>query len=192
MTSRRFPGTELTEWRSRILDRHPRLFPDAEPIRTDDGWALSSAGWPAIPDGWRRVIEDLCRAIEQAVADEPAGEVVVYDMKEKYGSLQLHVSTAGLSGPAEDAVRLAVDLAEARSGHVCQVCGQTGRLWDNHGWFATLCDRHGEGRPVPDGSDAGIEVTTRIVAGGVMQTARRYDPDHHRFIAVPVPEDEKE
>lgn len=189
MTSRRFPPVELTEWRSRLVDQHPRLFPDARPFRDSDGWALTCPGYPNIPDGWRRILERACERLDQAVAAEPLAEAVILDVKEKYGTMRLSVSSVGLSAKAQAAVALAVDLAEARSSHVCGHCGALGRLWSRGGWLATCCDQHGEGVPVEVESGQDVEVTTRFLDGQPVRTARRYVLAQDRFVHVPVPKE---
>jgi hypothetical protein len=190
VSSRRFPGVELSEWRSRLIDAHPRLFPDARPYETGEGTILSCSGWPFVPDGWRRVVEEACCAMDEAIASEPTGEVVIVEIKEKFGTLRISVSALELTTAAEDAVKLAVDLAEARSGHVCENCGERGRRWRNGGWLSTLCDRHGKGRPMRRSPYADVQIMTRFVGDQPVRTARRYLVDDHRFIDVPVPEEE--
>jgi hypothetical protein len=184
--SRRFPGAVLTDWRSRLLDAHPRLFPDARPLIVADGHELVCSGRPAVGDGWRRILETACRRIEKAIAAE-LGEVALVDVKQKYGTLRCCISTVGLSDPAQLAVELAIDLAEARSAHVCEACGESGRLWNGRGWYHTACDDHGEGSPVTRSRDSDVEVSTRFVEGRPVRSARRYVPDRDCFVAVAVP-----
>lgn len=190
MSSVRFPGVQLTEWRSRLVDAHERLFPDARPYRDGTGWALACAGWPDVGDGWRRILERACERLEQALASEPSAEAVIIEIKQKYGSLRLHVSTAGTSPDADAAVALAIDLAEARPEHVCETCGDPGRPWSRQGWLQTRCDRHGEGRPLPRGIGGDIQLITRFEDGRPIRSARRYLPDQDRFEPVPVPDEE--
>jgi hypothetical protein len=193
VSSRRFPGVELTDWRSRVVDRFPRLFPDARPYRDADDWALSCSGYPDTPDGWRRIVERACERLDGAIAAEPDAEAVILNIKEKYGSLQLHVSTVGLSAQAQEAVALAVDLAEVRSFRVCAQCGEPGRLWSREGWLSTCCDQHGEGRPAAQeqDQDQDVEITTAFVDGKPVRTARRYLPDEDCFVPATIPNEDQ-
>lgn len=74
MSSRRFPGVELTDWRSRLVDRYERLFPDATPHVGPGGPCGYATGWPAVEVGWRDVVERLCRRLD-AVTERSAGAV---------------------------------------------------------------------------------------------------------------------
>ena len=190
--SRRVPGLVLADWRARLLRDHPRLFPDARLIQAAEGPSLSASGWPMVEDGWRAVLEIACRRLEAILAAEPGAEVVVLDVKEKWGSLRLDVSSLGLSEDGWAAVALAVDLAEARSAHVCERCGAPGRLVERGGWIATRCAAHAEDHVPLRGPDLGLQVLTRFVTGRAIRTARRYDPVADAFVPAPLPPDDAE
>ncbi len=190
MTSR-FPGLIIGDWRTRVVHDHPRLFPDARLVHVGDGLGLSSSGWPEVPDGWRSIVETACRRFEKAVADEPDAELSVLDMKEKYGTLRLGVSTIHLGAVAYEAVTLAVDLAEARSAYVCDTCGRRGRFSRRGGWYATRCEEHSDGFEPVRGRDPDLHITTRFVEGDTVRTARRYDPVADSFVPAAVPDDQE-
>lgn len=187
----RFPGLVVTDWRTRLVHDLPRLFPDARMIRTSRGPALSCSGWPDVPDGWRSVVETACRRLDAVVADEPGAELVALDMKEKYGTLRVTISGLGLGADAEELVTLAIDLAEARSAHVCDTCGRRGRLSVRGGWYATRCGEHAEGYEPVRARHDGLEVTTTFVDGEPLRSARRYDPITDKFVPAPLPDDEE-
>lgn len=186
MRSRRFPAIDLTEWRSRLVDAHPGLFPDARPVAGADGPELGCAGWPSVPDGWRRIVERACARLAAAVGDGP-GALIVSGMDEKWGTLRLDVSADGVTDATWEAATLAVDLAEARSAHVCSACGRPGRLWSNDGWLGAWCDEHGEGRPEAHGDH--VTVVARFEGGMLVRSARRYVVEEDRFVPAPVPEE---
>ena len=188
----RFPGLVVADWRTRLVHDHRRLFPNARVHEASAGPALASVGWPNVPDGWRDLVETACRRLESAVAAEPDAELVVLDMKEKYGGLRLDIGAMNLGDEARDAVRLAVDLAEARSTHVCDVCGRLGRLWERGGWYATRCEEHSEGHEPVRSRYRDIELSVRIVDGKVVRTARRYVVETDTFEPFPLPIDEEE
>ena len=146
----RFPGLVIADWQTRLVHDHPRLFPDTRLVHTGDGPALSASGWPAVPDGWRAIVETACRRLDAILAAEPDAELFIHDVKEKYGGLRLAVTEIGLSETASAAMEQAVDLAEAHSFHVCEICGGPGQLSQHRGWYATRCETHADAFvPVP-------------------------------------------
>ena len=189
MSSDSLDGLVLTEWRSRLIARHPELFPDAKPVQNEDGWKLSAAGWPAVPDGWRRVVERACERLGQAVMSK-TGIITIGDVREKYGQLRIDIATLDLSADTQAAVERAVDLAEAASAHTCSRCGERGRAWSDGGWLDTLCDLHGIGAPVPRRPGDDIEVIGSWQDGRMVKAARRYLPDENRFVPAPFPGEE--
>jgi hypothetical protein len=187
----RFPGLIIGDWRTRVVHDHPRLFPDARLVHTADGLGLSSSGWPEVPDGWRTIVETACERLEEALADEPEADVAVLDIKEKHGTLRLSVSAIHLGAVAYEAVTLAVDLAEARSAHVCDTCGRRGRLSRRGRWYATRCEQHGDGFEPVRGRNPDLQIATRFVQSGTVRTARRYDPVTDAFVPAAIPDDEE-
>jgi hypothetical protein len=83
--------------------------------------------------GWFQLIYDLSKAIVKL--DDTVEAVQV---KEKFGGLRFYVS-----GGKEETWRKAeelIDEAEDKSLHVCEECGEPGRL-RGVGWVVTLCDK---------------------------------------------------
>jgi hypothetical protein len=187
--SARFPGLVIRDWQTRLVNDHPRVFPDARLVQTLDGPALACSGWPDVPEGWRTIVETVCRRLEQAVAAEPEAELAVLDIKQKWGGLRLLVASTTVGAEAHDAITLAVDLAEARSICVCEQCGRPGRLAEQSGWYATRCEEHSEGFAPVRARDPNLQVTTRFVDGQPVQTARRYVGTTDSFVAVSVSDD---
>lgn len=186
----RFPGLVIADWRTRLVHDHPRVFPDARLVEGRDGPRLACSGWPAVPDGWRAIVETACGRLDAAVAAEPDAELVVLDMKEKYGGLRLSIGAFAISPEANDRATLAVDLAEARSIHVCDVCGAPGRLRERGGWYAARCEEHAEGHVPVRPRDPDLQVTTRYVDGQLVRSARRYVVASDSFVPAPVPDEE--
>ena len=98
-------------------------------------------------DGWYKVLYDMCAEITDvfaAVGLQP--DIVVDQVKEKYGSLRFHYHhepAKGTSTPKalrQEISRL-VDEAEERSKRVCEECGNPGHLRLDLDWIQTLCDR---------------------------------------------------
>lgn len=59
----------------------------------------------------------------------------VQQVKEKFGTLRFY-------SPGNDAIRRYIRLAERLSAMTCEVCGESGKLDSNSGWYRTLCPRH--------------------------------------------------
>ncbi|KQX40372.1 hypothetical protein ASD04_07010 [Devosia sp. Root436] len=98
------------------------------------------AAWPTIwgayrcglPGGW----VDLVLAFSEHLA-EIAPLVWVEDSKEKYGGMRVD-----LTGDLTEEAQALAEVYESLSEHVCQDCGEPGRLREDRAWYATLCDRH--------------------------------------------------
>lgn len=86
-------------------------------------------------DGWFNLIDTLCYSIQRYIDVTGAPQVVVDQVKEKFGTLRFYVTggdynTAGM-----------ITLAENLSGKICEECGSPGTL-GGKGWIRTLCDKH--------------------------------------------------
>lgn len=66
---------------------------------------------------------------------EPPAQVVVDQVKEKFGTLRFYY-TGG-----DDQIRGMVSMAESMSGVTCEECGAPGTT-NGRGWISTLCDVH--------------------------------------------------
>jgi hypothetical protein len=60
-------------------------------------------------------------------------------IKEKYGSLRIY--TSKMNEYYEGMIEMAEDMSE----HICEKCGDKGRLYSIH-WHKTLCDKHADER----------------------------------------------
>lgn len=180
----------LLDWRSLLILNHQRLFGTIKRVDGKEGTELVCRGWPSVGSGWRQILERLCQRVEAAISPEPAASVEFVQIKEKFATLRAYHWSSGLSSAAELAVDTAIELAEARSAFVCEQCGKRGHLWDDHGWYRTACDEHGEGRPLlPAPGHAGIEIRYHYVGDRRVVTARRYDFDRDAFTPIAVPAD---
>ena len=186
MSSARFPGFELGEWRSRLIDRFPRLFPDARPIREQDFDMLYAAGWPTVEDGWRQVVDRLCRRLD-AVAERVAGTVVVIELDEKHAELRVNWSCAGLSAEEHAEVQDIVERAEARSSQTCGICGERGAVWEHRGWLSARCPVHAEGLPNGDAHPSAVRLSFVTRNGRTVRIARLYVYDRDAFVEIDRP-----
>jgi hypothetical protein len=95
-----------------------------------------------IADGWFPMVERLCLLIESElinnIPEEIRGEIYLAQVKEKFGYLRFYMNQ---STPYIDG---AIALAEAMSGHICEICGGAGQIRLSISYRATLCDKHYE------------------------------------------------
>jgi hypothetical protein len=89
-------------------------------------------------DGWFDLIDQLCDSIQRYIDQNPrlnVPQVVVEQVKEKFGTLRFYVSGG------DDLTRGMIWFAESMSGRICETCGKFGKR-RGHGWIYTACDEH--------------------------------------------------
>lgn len=167
-------------WQTDLINRYPGLF------RTDP--AKHAPGYPSVGDGWQLIVEKAIARVHLAVAGANA-VVRIAQIKEKLGGLRIYVDWTALPPDVEAKVQEAIDLAEARASCTCEVCGASGRLYDNEGWYSTRCERHPEGQPVPASyGDADLHIQFTLVDGKMRASrCRRYDRERDAFVDTPLP-----
>jgi hypothetical protein len=85
-------------------------------------------------DGWYELIYDLSEQLEQYRQAHPeAAELMVMQVKQKFGELRFHVH------PRLPEVQAIIDATSARSRQCCEVTGQPGQLHQCQGYYQTLC-----------------------------------------------------
>lgn len=90
--------------------------------------------------GWLRILDEYF-----AIADREMPQDAVYEVrqiKEKLGTLRIYDSSYGETLSSVLTVTEAHRLAEARSLHTCEYCGQRGRLRNRCGYWTVTCDEH--------------------------------------------------
>lgn len=97
--------------------------------------------------GWHRVIESLCGKIQShldwankqaqnyPVRCQPVEQVVVHQIKEKFGGLRFYYHGG------DEQVSGMVRMAEVWAENACETCGSPATLRSD-GWLRTLCDDH--------------------------------------------------
>jgi hypothetical protein len=95
-------------------------------------------------DGWFNIINQLCQNIQHHIdwknkKEETVAQVVVSQVKEKYGTLRFYYSGG------DDTIDGMVSMAESISGVTCEQCGNPGTQ-NEGGWITTLCETHREER----------------------------------------------
>ncbi|WP_069268954.1 hypothetical protein [Paraburkholderia nodosa] len=127
----------MREELSRILrERYPLIFavdlavadmPDAMPS-VFSLWGFECG------DGWFDLIDVLCARLQLATR-HGAPQVVVRQVKEKFGTLRFNASGA------DERQRGMIELAEMMSGRLCETCGNPGQTIET-GWMRTRCPVH--------------------------------------------------
>ncbi len=85
-------------------------------------------------DGWFDLIDVLCAKL-QLTTRSGAPQVVVAQVKEKFGTLRFSVSGADAQQ------RAIIELAEMMSGRLCEICGHPGETIGAD-WRQTRCPGH--------------------------------------------------
>ena len=90
-------------------------------------------------DGWYQLIYDLCKEITTYVNNLPETKgldsIEVLQIKEKYGTLRFYISHG------DTCIHKQIQTAEEKSAHICELCGEVGRLTRRGGYFQTLCTK---------------------------------------------------
>jgi hypothetical protein len=116
-----------TELSDKFYDRWPGWFQVSE----SDEWNLRFSGFEC-EDGWFDLLWNLCEKIEPFAPED----FRVQQIKESFGSLRFYASHYGVQEVYEQ-----IQVAEAKSEVICEVCGKDGKLRGGL-WLRTLCDEH--------------------------------------------------
>jgi len=115
-----------------LCAKYPKLFRDRNaPINeTCMYWGGFECG-----DGWYNIINQLCGNIQNHIDWKHIPQVVVTQVKEKFGTLRFYYSSG------DDVIDGMVRMAEAMSAVTCEECGSPGEQRSD-GWVRTLCNTH--------------------------------------------------
>ena len=91
-------------------------------------------------DGWYDLLEQLMHDIQNYCDDEKV-QVVVDQIKEKFGTLRFYYHTGDTTDDQYDHIRDIVKKAETASAKICEKCGALGELRGTH-WLYTACFEH--------------------------------------------------
>jgi hypothetical protein len=118
---------ELTQ---KIKDIAPWMFtyPGSDDIRQ----SLMPFGFE-IGDGWYKLMYDLVEGLAKIDTEK---SIKVFQIKEKFGGLRFYYN----GGPGREADDL-VDIAEDRSFHTCEECGEPGKEVNPTGWIYVRCEK---------------------------------------------------
>lgn len=93
-------------------------------------------------DGWLDLIDVLCERLQFWTDHNHASQVVALQVKEKLGELRFYVK-----GPISPVQEGMIRMAEAMSLHICERCGNSGKLMIDNGLYLVRCSAH-----APDGA----------------------------------------
>ena len=114
-----------------LCTRYPLIFADRNRSITESCMGFGfSCGY-----GWFTLIDTLCARLQFETDRNGAPQVVASQVKEKFGGLRFYVRSA------TDEQSGMIDMAEALSAHICEVCGHPGRVLV-HGSAMTRCLDH--------------------------------------------------
>lgn len=135
-----------------LCKKYPKLFFERNlPMsQTAMCWGFSCG------DGWFNIIDNLCANIQSHIDwknknEEVITQVVVKQVKEKFGTLRFYISGG------DDYIHGLIAMAESMSGVTCESCGSPGTQ-QGRGWIRTLCDKHEEERATQYAKDNGLEI----------------------------------
>jgi hypothetical protein len=102
---------------------------------------------PECREGWRYIIEDVCKEIGDALRPEEGDIINLVKIIENGGLLNIFWEGT-LSARARVEVEQATERANVRSADECEICGfRNARLYSSNGWLQTACTGHGRGKP---------------------------------------------
>ena len=87
----------------------------------------------SVGDGWLQLLHDCITELIAAGWDKQ-----ICQIKEKFGGLRFYINSG------TDEIWQIISKYEALSYKTCEVCGETGELRNDIGWYRTLCDKHHE------------------------------------------------
>lgn len=135
---------ELIEKNKPLIEAHPFLVPlwGRRPLGPDDDPEDAYDGSYTIkdlaPTGWSDLIIDMCSEVEAHAREAGIDltKIGVYDIKEKYGELNVAAGGDGWDSKCQDIV----DSYCEKSMLVCPSCGKPTKWITTEGWLLFLCD----------------------------------------------------
>jgi hypothetical protein len=130
-------GVVQQDWRSELIAVLPHFFASGPAAAAKLPVCTIECG-----PGWADIVDRLCVRIAATLQQRERFRFV--SIRQREGALRV-VWGGRLSSASEAVVREAVDLAEARSVCVCELCGCRGRLYRADGIRMTACPEHASG-----------------------------------------------
>lgn len=115
---------------NKLIKKYPFLFKDAIKCLGEELMVFGCG----CGDGWYKILDELLGKLAQC------DSLYLTQIKEKFGSLTVYFD---LEKPNKDVANEAhtyIEDATTKSSHVCEVCGEPGKIRKNV-WLKTLCDK---------------------------------------------------
>lgn len=113
-----------------LCARYPEIFS----ARGNDAFALFGF---ECGDGWFTLIDASCSLVQKYSGATPDRlPLIASQVKEKFGELRFYYRNGS------DYAMKAIELAEALSGSICEVCGELGETHEAKGWIQSRCVAH--------------------------------------------------
>jgi len=122
-----------------IINNYPDLFGEP-PFNPRD--SLIAFGLE-IGDGWHALLIRTLDKIREELKKNPIEYFRIIQVKEKFAGLRIYADYAN------NVIDDIIDKAEIESMHICDVCGESGKV-RNNGWLTVRCEKHIKGRTKDD------------------------------------------
>ncbi|MCK9567867.1 hypothetical protein M0R72_02805 [Candidatus Pacearchaeota archaeon] len=107
-----------------FYDQYPLVFPKREP---EQGFHCG--------EGWYQLLDCLFEVMQKNLVKQPEPiDFRITYIKEKFGTLRVGCEHA------TDYIRETVIQAEEMSGHICETCGEYGKIRNSAHWIKVRCD----------------------------------------------------
>lgn len=87
-------------------------------------------------DGWFKLLLDLSLELSRFKY------LKITQLKEKFGSLRVYFTNVDYEANSSKLIEQIISKYENISTDICEVCGNPGKLINNHGWYKTVCEEH--------------------------------------------------
>jgi len=119
---------EKTE--NKLFEKYPKLFPEGRKVNPKH--SLMCFGFEC-EDGWYWLIDKLCDRIQSYIDANNKKQVVVKQVKEKFGGLRFYCRNLDIL------INGMIWFAESLSYSICEECGELGGELNEKGYTQTLC-----------------------------------------------------
>lgn len=121
--------TETENKLDSLREKYPKVFPPKISTGRRNGSVFQYWGFECGP-GWYDIIDNAAFLINYRI--EGGRKFKTLQIKEKFGELTWYYSSE------DEYITGVIRMAEAMSLHVCEKCGEKGKL-DNDGWYRVRC-----------------------------------------------------
>jgi hypothetical protein len=113
-----------------LYERYPRIFQEHAQPESQMSKGIATG------DGWFVLLDALCSILQFGCDHNDAPQIVAQQIKERGGVLRFHAFNRT---DRQDGM---IQMAEAMSARICDVCGQSGKRVDIGSQVSTRCPEH--------------------------------------------------